>query len=358
MLPKTFFQRELKKWYDHHKRDLPWRKTNDPYLIWLSEIMLQQTRVAQGLPYYHKFTERFSTISELALAEDDEVMKLWEGLGYYSRARNMLHAARFVHHKREGVFPHTYQEIRELKGVGDYTAAAIASMAFGEAYAVVDGNVYRLLSRFLGIDTPVNSSAGKKEFAQAADEMLDCEDPATYNQAVMEFGALQCIPRKPDCGHCVLRSGCEAYKTGRVEELPVKLRKKYDRKRYFHYLMIASQDHVLVERREGSDIWKHLFQFPLIETQRPLEMEALLAEVGLPDGFEVREYTSLAPHKLSHQTIYIHVLKLNMASADGLAWKGGGQWVPKSDLETLAFPRPLRQFLDQNQLNLPFGPRA
>ncbi len=354
-MPKTFFQTELKKWYEDHKRDLPWRKTSDPYRVWLSEIMLQQTRVSQGLSYYEKFSKRFTSIRDLAEADDDAVMKLWEGLGYYSRARNMLHAARQVQNDMGGEFPSTYTEIKKLKGVGDYTAAAIASIAFGEAYAVVDGNVYRVLSRFLGIDTAINSSGGKKEFAAAAEMMLDQDDPATYNQAIMEFGALQCVPKSPDCEKCVLKDRCMAYGRGRVGELPVKNRVKYDRQRYFHYLLLNRSGHLIIERREDSDIWRQLYQFPLHEGPEPLEMEELIEVFKLPADFKIIEYSFLSPHKLSHQTIHVRILKLQVPENEVVELREGQQWVMYSELDELAFPRPLRQYLDQNQLTLPFG---
>ncbi|MGB0175918.1 MAG: NUDIX domain-containing protein, partial [Owenweeksia sp.] len=242
--------------------------------------------------------------------------------------------------------------------VGDYTAAAISSLAFNEAHAVVDGNVYRVLSRFLGIDTPINSTTGKKEFAIAAGDMLDVEDPASYNQAIMEFGALQCVPKNPDCEACVLKDHCVAYKNELVDKLPVKKRIKYDRKRFFHYIMIHKDGWVLVEKREGRDIWRQLFQFPLIEAPDALNVEELITELGLSSTFKVMDHVVLPAHKLSHQTLHISILKLNITGDDGVTINEGQNWVAYSDLQELAFPRPLRQYLDQNQLTLPFGSKA
>ncbi len=354
-MPKSFFQDALKKWYHHHKRDLPWRKTSDPYRIWLSEIMLQQTRVAQGLPYYHRFVDKFRDVKALAQADDDEVMKLWEGLGYYSRARNMLATARFVHGELNGAFPTDYEDIKKLKGVGEYTAAAIASFAFDKAHAVVDGNVQRVLARFLGIETAVNTTAGKKELAEAAQYMLDLEQPATYNQAIMEFGALQCVPRNPGCANCVLNTQCVAYANGQVDSLPHKNRKKYNRERYLHYFLIKQGQEVLVEKRSGPGIWQGLFQFPLVEAAESLTPQQLLNELFANLKVSVQKETALPPHKLSHQTLHIRILEVNISGRHAVKAEEGQQWVRVSELAQLAFPRPLRQYLDQIQLTLPFG---
>ena len=217
-----FFAKRLIKWYNFNKRELPWRSTSDPYKIWLSEIILQQTQVNQGLSYYLKFVEEFQTVKDLAKAPADKVMKLWQGLGYYSRARNLHEAAKNIVNEHKGEFPKAYEDIRALKGVGDYTAAAIASIAYNLPYAVVDGNVYRVLSRIFGIETPIDSTSGKKEFNELANELLTKKNPADYNQAIMEFGALYCRPKNPDCTNCIFNDKCEAYRLNKINLLPVK----------------------------------------------------------------------------------------------------------------------------------------
>ena len=259
------FARILISWYEENKRDLPWRHTQDPYLIWISEIILQQTRVAQGYDYYMRFISRFPDVFSLAEAEEDEVMRLWQGLGYYSRARNLHVAAQKV--AEAGRFPTTYEEVLSLKGVGEYTAAAICSFAYDMPYAVVDGNVYRVLSRWLGIDTPIDSTKGKKLFAEAASELMDTARPALYNQAIMEFGALQCIPASPDCPSCPLMESCVALQQNRIESLPVKSHKTKVTDRFFHYIYVRMGAYTYINKRTGNDIWKNLYQLPLIETK-------------------------------------------------------------------------------------------
>ncbi len=253
------FHKKLITWYLQNKRSMPWRETTDPYHIWLSEIMLQQTRVAQGLPYYLAFTKSFPTVFDLANASEDEVLKLWQGLGYYSRARNLHATAKYVANELQGEFPDNYKDLLQLKGVGDYTASAIASICFNEVVPVVDGNVYRVLSRHFGIDTPINSTKGIKEFKELAIELIDHEDPANYNQAIMEFGALQCKPKSPYCIVCPLNESCEALKTGKVDMLPVKLKKQKIKNRYFNYLIFSINDqHTIIQQRTGNGIWKGL----------------------------------------------------------------------------------------------------
>ncbi len=246
---------------------MPWRETSDPYCIWLSEIMLQQTRIEQGLPYYLAFTNAYPSIFDLANASEEEVLKLWQGLGYYSRARNLHATAKYIAFELNGKFPETYEGLLKLKGVGDYTASAIASISYNEPVAVVDGNVYRVLSRYFDIDTPINSTAGIKEFKLLAKELLDKEDPATYNQAIMEFGALQCKPQSPLCNTCPLSASCLALKNNKISMLPVKLKKGKIKKRYFNYLVFQSEENkTILEKRSGKGIWEGLYQFPLIET--------------------------------------------------------------------------------------------
>lgn len=265
----NIFSEKLIAWYAENKRELPWRDTTDPYIIWISEIILQQTRVAQGYDYFLRFIHRFPNVTALAEAPEDEVMKCWQGLGYYSRARNLHAAAKSMN----GVFPATYEEVRALKGVGDYTAAAICSSAYGMPYAVVDGNVYRVLSRYFGIDTPVDSTEGKKLFAALADEMMDKSQPAVYNQAIMDFGAIQCTPQSPNCLFCPLVDSCSALKEGTITKLPVKQHKTKTTNRYFNYIYVRVGACTYLHKRTEDDIWKNLFEFPLIETEAPVTEE-------------------------------------------------------------------------------------
>jgi A/G-specific adenine glycosylase len=261
----------LYRWYSFNKRTLPWRATRDPYLIWISEIILQQTRVAQGMPYYFRFTERFPDVKTLGEAPEDELMKFWEGLGYYSRARNLHIAAKSILKNYKGKFPVDYESIRNLKGVGDYTAAAIASIAFGLPYAAVDGNVERVLSRYFGIETSVHSANGKKIFRDLAREILLESDPGMHNQAMMELGALVCTPKNPDCPNCPLKLSCNAFLHGNVENLPLKQKSIKKNTRYFLFILMESTSQILIEKRTGSDIWRNLFQLPLVECEHQPE---------------------------------------------------------------------------------------
>lgn len=261
--------KQLIFWYLQNKRELPWRKTKDPYRVWLSEIMLQQTRVAQGLPYFLKFTEAFPTVFDLAKAEESEVLKLWQGLGYYSRARNLHFTAKYISEELEGVFPKSYKELLQLKGVGDYTASAIASICYDESFAVVDGNVYRVLSRYFGVATSINSTKGIKEFKELAQTVIDETQPGVYNQAIMDFGALHCKPQNPLCDECPLAESCVALANNSVKELPVKEKKIKIKKRYFNYLVPVTEDNqTVLEERVGKGIWQGLYQFPLVETKK------------------------------------------------------------------------------------------
>ena len=259
------YQGVLISWYQINKRDLPWRKTKDPYKIWLSEILLQQTRVNQGLPYYLKFVEAYPTLKSLSNANEDDVLLLWQGLGYYSRARNMLATAKELENNYRGAFPTLYTEIIKLKGVGEYTAAAIASFSFDEQVAVVDGNVFRVLSRLFDVETPIDSSAGKREFKILAAALLDRKNPAIFNQAIMEFGALQCTPQNPDCNNCVLLHLCASKANGTVSQRPVKLKKTKTKHRFFVYKIFALGNDTFIQKRTGKDIWQGLYEFPLEE---------------------------------------------------------------------------------------------
>jgi A/G-specific adenine glycosylase len=304
------FSNVLINWYLTSKRDLPWRKTNDPYRIWLSEIMLQQTRVEQGMPYYFRFIEAFPSVFHLAEASQQEVLKLWQGLGYYSRARNLHDTAKYIAEECGGIFPDNYKELKKLKGVGDYTASAIASICYNEPVAVVDGNVYRVLARYFGINTPINSSAGVKEFKALATELLDKDNPSAFNQALMEFGALQCKPKNPLCVTCPFNNSCLALKENRISELPVKLKKGKIRHRFFNYLVFHSEENTtLLNQRKGKGIWNGLYEFPLIETEKQLTSAEFLMEEEFREktgkNAVIRLYNEKpVVHKLSHQHIY------------------------------------------------------
>ncbi len=309
------FHNKLITWYLEHKRDMPWRNTKDPYKIWLSEIILQQTRVAQGLPYYIAFTERFPTVQDLAKATEEEVLKLWQGLGYYSRGRNLHYSAQLIVNEYGGVFPSTYTEIKKLKGIGDYTASAIASISFNELTAVVDGNVYRVLSRVFGIDTPINSTAGIKEFKALAQELIDVKRPADFNQAIMEFGAIQCKPQNPYCLHCIFNDNCVALQTNKISELPVKLKKTKVRNRYLNYLVFMDEHgHTVLTQRTGKGIWQGLYEFPFIELESLLDMEEesrfreSVTNSKHAKGLKIHTVKKFNEkpiiHKLSHQHLY------------------------------------------------------
>lgn len=340
------FSQILKDWYTLNARDLPWRQTKDPYRIWISEIILQQTRVAQGMDYYHRFIIRFPDVFTLAEASIDEVMKHWEGLGYYSRARNLYEAARTI--AGLGKFPDTYEGVLALKGIGAYTAAAICSFAYGLPYAVVDGNVYRVLARWQGIDTPIDSTAGKKLFAALAQSFLDKDDAATYNQAIMDFGALQCVPASPRCEICPLAEECAAYRTGRVGELPVKQHKTKVSHRYFTYIYVRSGKKIFIHRRTDDDIWKNLYELPCIETPEPVnlgEIESVPAFRAWMDGKGLKSVVLLksgVKHVLSHQVIhadfYVAEIDEQIAKIDGYLCVEAGE------IENFAFPRLLSQF--------------
>ncbi len=308
----------LIRWYREYKRDLPWRESADPYIIWISEIILQQTRVAQGLDYFLRFTERFPNVQSLANASEEEVLKLWQGLGYYSRARNLQAAAKDIVKRFDSQFPSDHKEVLSLKGVGEYTAAAIVSFAWNQPYPVVDGNVYRVLSRLFAVDTPIDSVQGKKLFYQLAGEMMDKRQAGLYNQAVMEFGALQCVPQQPDCLVCPLMSRCLAYASGKVQTYPVKQHKTKTRDRYFHYLYIIYKDQTWLRRRSGKDIWTGLYEFPMIETDRPMDFaglkqteafHALFAGMG---NLHIHKEVSEVKHILSHQVLYARFYRIEI----------------------------------------------
>jgi len=338
------FAEEILIWYQNNKRSLPWRNVGDPYKIWLSEIMLQQTRVAQGLPYYRKFLKHFPTVQELAAAPEKKVLKLWQGLGYYSRARNLHATAKYVINELDGCFPDTYEGLLRLKGIGDYTASALASICFGQAEPVVDGNVYRVLARYFGIWEAIDTGVGKRHFKNLAREVMARENPGEYNQAIMEFGALQCVPNSPDCSVCPLNSACMAFQKQEAQHLPVKRAKKTTRKRFFNYVVPVDNDHkTLVQRRDGRDIWQNLYEFPLVESNRRVsgdEMQELLPEIlkaANPTDLQACNDTEIV-YKLSHQHLHTRFwfLQLESPLEDGVSLE---------ELDTLPVPVLIADFI-------------
>jgi len=335
-------------WYQYHQRDLPWRKTTDPYVIWLSEVILQQTRVEQGMPYFHRFLAHYPTVADFAKADEGEILKDWQGLGYYSRARNMHFTAKLVMQEYAGEFPKSYCELIKLKGVGEYTAAAIASFSNNEAKAVVDGNVFRLLSRYFGIDVPINSTKGKKLFFELANEFIIPEQAGLYNQAVMEFGALQCKPQNPNCANCPLILSCEAYKTNQVANLPVKLKKLKIRERYFNYFVLSQDSSVLLRKRGPQDIWQNLYEFPLLESTKLLTPDEIVLDDGFIQLFGKQViFKSLhgpVKHLLTHQRLYAQFFELEINPAN-INFEENWQWIDKNELENFAKPKLIFDFL-------------
>lgn len=352
--PKVFSDRIL-EWYSLHKRDLPWRNTQNPYIIWLSEIILQQTRVAQGLPYFEKYVENYPSIQDLALAPEEEVMRLWQGLGYYSRARNLHACAKDIHDVYGGKFPGSFQELVKLKGVGNYTAAAIASFAFGEAVAVVDGNVFRVLSRVFGIAEDIASGKGKRTFEDFANKIIPRQNPGEYNQAIMEFGALQCVPKNPDCATCPLTQSCFAYNKGMVEVLPVKSKKVKVKERYFQYAHIQCGEETVVKQRAEGDIWQGLFDFPLQEFKEGKWLSEgnhhFFDALNQIETIDVVKDEHIYKHILTHQRIFANFVKFEVKESfrQELALWGsskGYQLVDAEKLEALAKPRLILKYLN------------
>ena len=339
------FSKALLSWYSKNARSLPWRQNNDPYFIWISEIILQQTRVDQGLPYYLEFVKAFPNIKKLHQASEDQVLKKWQGLGYYSRARNMKKAAVQIVEEHNGIFPQTYEGILSLQGIGPYTAAAISSISFNLARAVVDGNVYRVLARYFGVSLPINSTEGKKYFQKLADELIDPDHPGTHNQAIMEFGARLCKPQNPDCGACPLVNSCIAFAQLQVKELPVKLKKLKVNKRYLNFLLLHNGDEVWIEKREEQNIWKGLYQLPLIESDKELEAQDLVKQEAFINLIKNQPFQILSvnkiKHKLTHRDLYIQFLQLELEGAPSLPFIR----LELSKLNEFAFPKPIENYL-------------
>ena len=306
------FSNLLIKWYLQNKRDLPWRNTTNPYPIWLSEIMLQQTRVAQGMPYFLSFTTAFPTVFDLAKASEEQVLKLWQGLGYYSRARNLHQTAQYITTELNGIFPVNYNDLLKLKGVGEYTAAAIASFAYNEIIPVVDGNVFRVLSRYFDINTDIAQASAKKEFTALAFELIPKDNPAIFNQAIMEFGALQCVPKNPNCSSCVFNESCAALQKNKVDQLPVKSKKLKVRNRYFNYVVASDENkNTIIQKRTSKGIWHNLYEFPLLETEKEEDFDFVSEQIQM-EYFKENTISSILEtnnksivHKLSHQHLHI-----------------------------------------------------
>jgi A/G-specific adenine glycosylase len=306
-MDKRYFSDKIVKWYENNRRKLPWRETKDPYKVWLSEIILQQTRVSQGLPYYKQFIDQFPTVSALAAAQQQEVLRLWQGLGYYTRARNLHKCAKSIVSHHNGRFPETWAELLTLPGIGEYTAAAIASFSFGQSVAVVDGNVFRVLSRIFGIDTPINSPEGKREFSTLANQLISKNHPDEHNQAIMEFGAMFCTPKNPKCEFCPFIKNCFAFNRKMQDQLPVKLKLKKARKRYFYYIVLENNNTLMMKRRAEKDIWLGLFDFYLIEKKKPVKAEKILTETGVEAWVKNANAVTVSKnykHSLTHQTIF------------------------------------------------------
>jgi A/G-specific adenine glycosylase len=347
MIPQNL----LVQWYQIHKRDLPWRNTQDPYIIWLSEVILQQTRVAQGMPYFLKFAQVYPRVEMLAQANQDQILKLWQGLGYYSRARNMHHTAQLVTQNYQGQFPKSYLGLIQLKGIGPYTAAAIASFAFNEPVAVLDGNVFRVISRYFAQAEPINSTSGKKIFEELAAKFLNKKLPALHNQAMMELGSLICTPTKPNCGECPLQTTCKANLTGTQHLFPVKIKKNAPRTRHFNYFLITENSKIGLLQRAKGDIWQNLFELPLIETSEPLVKENYKEYLATALWFRPKNTPKLlfeTKHILTHQHIEAKFFEIELGAKDRAAI--GANWYNRAELKNLAIARLMEKFF--NSVNL------
>lgn len=349
MKNKKFFFESLLKWNrNKNNRQMPWKGEKDPYKIWISEIILQQTRVQQGLAYYNRFINTWPNVKSLALAEEQEVFKLWEGLGYYSRCRNLIATAKYINTELSGNFPTEYSEILSLKGIGTYTAAAIASFAFDKQYAVLDGNVFRVLARFFGIEIPTDSTEGKKFFGRFAQDLIEPENPAEYNQAIMDFGAVICKPALPLCAECPLQNKCVSYKKDWVNFLPVKEKTIKQRERFFNYLIVTQQGKLYVRQRTEKDIWQNLYEFVLIETNQIIPENSLLSEdkfSSLIDGsdYTITHVSKILRQKLTHQTITGRFFHINLKS--GGSNLSGYKAVSNQELKMLPFPKFIASYL-------------
>lgn len=345
------FSNSLIIWYLQNKRDLPWRNTTDPYKIWLSEIILQQTRVAQGLPYFLAFIEAFPSIIELAHASEEDILKLWQGLGYYSRARNLHLTAKYIAFDLNNKFPSTFDELLKLKGIGSYTAAAIASFSFNEPVAVLDGNVFRVLSRFFNIENDIALPKTKAKFQELAQEVLDKKNPALFNQAIMEFGAMQCVPKNPNCNTCILNVSCAGLQHKKVNQLPVKSKKTKITPRYFNYLILKdSLDNYIVQKRKAKGIWRNLYEFPLLETETLTPENNIIDQISKMHFFNQKPieiislHHNIILHKLSHQHLYIRFFEVKFNSKLPNS-------IPFNEILKLPFPIVIHNFVSRNYCN-------
>jgi A/G-specific adenine glycosylase len=347
----SYFTKKLLLWHKNdNKRTMPWKEERNPYRIWLSEIILQQTRVVQGLDYYNKFIIKYPTVEKLANADENSVFKLWEGLGYYSRCKNLIASARFIAFELGGRFPDTYENILQLKGVGPYTASAIASFAYNLPHAVVDGNVLRVLARYFGIDKPIDSTEGKKYFTELAQSLLDKASPALYNQSIMDFGATICKPQIPLCNACVLKTNCMAFEKKEVQNLPVKGKKLEKKKRYLYYIIASFDNKIYVKKRTEKDIWQNLWEFILLEQTQKVELDHFLSSTRFFALFgkkSILKHSSIFyKQQLTHQTIegvFIHV-DLKSALKNGLFTA-----ISKNELKKLPFPRFITNYFEANK---------
>jgi A/G-specific adenine glycosylase len=345
----SWFREQLMQWHrEQNTRAMPWKGLRDPYKIWLSEIILQQTRVEQGLPYYERFLTAYPTVHDLAAASEEEVFRHWQGLGYYSRARNLHHTAKVVAYELAGNFPQSYEGLLRLKGIGTYTAAAIASFAFALPHAVVDGNVVRVLARFCGIALPAQSTEGRKHFERTAAALLDTDDPGGYNQAIMDHGATVCTPARPDCEECPVQEKCFAFKERKIDELPVRTRKAALKQRHFHYLILENGERAVWIRRRTEGIWSGLYEPLLIEADNPLDRHALEA-TGTLQAYGIGnpiEYEGELIHLLTHQRVTVRFFSRLISRTDDAVLPANGVWVPRTDLSRYAMPKPLVTFFE------------
>lgn len=353
------FRRRLLTWFATNERPLPWKGEKDPYRIWLSEIMLQQTTVTQGKPYFDRFCATFPTVFDLAAAPEDAVFKLWEGLGYYARARNLHATARYIATECQGQFPTTYEAILALKGVGPYTAAAIASFAYGLPHAVLDGNVFRVLARIFGIETPIDTTIGKKQFAELAQQLLDTDRPADFNQAMMDFGATQCTPQQPICSRCPFKTECQARALGKIAEWPVKEKKIQKKDRYFNYLVLEQGPQTVVTKRMNKDIWQNLYEFPLVETSELIDNFAQSAAVEiknkinelLKNDWKLTQKSMVFKQILTHQRIFAQFWTIETTNLKAVKDEKYIH-IDKKNVKNFAFPKVFDLYFQENSLTL------
>ena len=337
-------------YFDKNKRDLPWRDTNDPFRIWLSEIILQQTRVDQGMKFYNNFIQEFDTIFDLAKANEQKVLKLWQGLGYYSRARNLHFTAQYIATELNGVFPSSFIELKKVKGVGDYTAAAVASIVYKEAVPAVDGNMFRVFARYFNIEDDISSPKTKKIFWDLGLEIIDQKRPGDFNQAVMDLGATICTPKLPKCDICLLNESCEALRLNKVLELPIKLKKTKVSNRFLHFIIIENEDKIALSKRIGNDVWKNLYTFPKIETETDLLDKGWVLEEGLENKLS---FISEEKHILSHQNLFIKYWKLNVSLKDinHFIQDVDFEMIALNDLDQYPLPKPIEKFINKYYLD-------